>query len=252
MNTRDFYYAFDDPIPYKTLLLHPVRLRDIFKFQVFSTSLMLEKNSVRDVRYISMSYLQFLYETDNSENNNKLFFDGLMRLVLKKPDMQASYGIDEKGKPFFSIDGDMFDSGDFNELRFIISEQNELELPDETIQKEVRDRMEEARKYKQRIHGNAIASLEEQIIALSIYTGWTIDYVNNLSVRKFIKAVRRADHILTSKIYLQASLSGMVEFKDKSAIKHWLSEIDTDKNKNIIVDIESVENKINFSDAQQA
>jgi hypothetical protein len=251
MNNRDFYYTFDDPIPYKNLLLYPVQLKDFYKFQVFASCYFLEKNSKTNIKYISMPYLQFLYETDNVANNNKLFFDGLLRVVLKKPTMSAYYGLDENGKAFFSIDDVKYDSNDFTEIKNIIVEQNNLELPDETIQKEVRDKMEEARRYKQRISGNKIASLEEQIIALGIYTGWTLDYIQTLTIRKFIKAIRRSDHILTSKIYLQASLSGMVEFKDKSVIKHWLSELDTDKNKDIIVDVKSVQNKIDFSDAKK-
>jgi hypothetical protein len=161
------------------------------------------------------------------------------------------YGYDESGEPYFSIDGLSFNKDDFVELRKIISSQNDLDLPDERIQKEVRDKIAEAKRYKEKLSGTSSCSLEEQIIGLAIYAGWDIEKVKNLTIRKFMLSIRRADHILTSTIYLNASLSGMVEFKDKSVIKHWLAKLGSDKNADVIVDLASIEGKVNFSDAKQ-
>ena len=249
MNKMDFFNTFDQPYPYKGLLLHPVKLEQIYEFYFLSSCLVLEKNSSRNIAHITMSYLGYMYEMSDETNNYILLFDSLMRLVLKKKDIKTDYGYDSDKNPYFSIDGVRYNSKDFNEIKLIISSQNDLELPDERIQKEVRDKIEEARRYKAGMNGGKTCSLEEQILSLSIYTGWTPDYIKNMTIRKFTKAIRRADHILSSTIYLEASLSGMVEFKDKSVIKHWLAEIGSGKNDDVTVDLSSVQDKVNFSDA---
>ena len=41
-------------------------------------------------------------------------------------------------------------------IKNIICNQNMIELPDETISKQVRDSLEEARKYKQRLHNSKV------------------------------------------------------------------------------------------------
>ena len=46
-------------------------------------------------------------------------------------------------------------------------------------------------------------------------------------------------------IYLSASMSGMVEFKDKNAIKYWMSDLSKDDNySDVKVDIDDMKNKI--------
>jgi hypothetical protein len=47
-------------------------------------------------------------------------------------------------------------------------------------------------------------------------------------------------------------MSGLVEFKDKSFIKHWLENLEEkDKYKDVALDLEAVQKKINFEDAKR-
>ena len=126
-----------------------------------------------------------------------------------------------------------------------------MDLPDESIQKDVRDKMEEARKFKQKVNGSKIASFEEQLLALSLYSGIELEKIHQMSFRKFMMAIKRVNHMIMSNIYLTASMSGFVTFKDKSVLKGWLADIsDYDKNKDVLMSIESVQNKINMEDAK--
>ena len=254
---HDYYYTFDLPIPYKKLLIHPVKIRDYHEFIYYSSCLTLEKNSIKDpalaIKAITMTYFQYMMEVSNQENNMIALFDALLRLVLNKKDetCEIQYGRLKDGKPFFEIDGEVYDTKDFDEIRKIICDQNLLDLPDESIQKDVRDKMEEARKFKQKINGSKIASFEEQLLALSLYSGIELEKIHQMSFRKFMMAIKRANHMIMSNIYLTASMSGFVTFKDKSVLKGWLADIsDYDKNKDVLMSIESVQNKINMEDAK--
>lgn len=253
-NARDYYYIYDSPVPYKEgkpeeLWIHPATMRNYLDFHIYASCFLLEKNSVPDARVISMSYLEYLYFTSNDENRLIQLFDGLLRLVLRKPELKFLAYTDERGKPFFSVDEHSYNASDFDAIKEIIVEQNLFELPDEMIQKTVRDKMEEARRFKERMNNSKMASLEDQIIAVAIYTGWDMEKIYDLTIRKFIKTLQRADHIMHSQIYLAASLSGFVEFKDKSFIKHWLAEIASDKSKGVTVGLDEVQSKVNLSQA---
>jgi len=239
--------VFDEEFNYKSLKLYPIKLRDYFKFQLFSECLILEKNSVPDVKIIQMTYLQYLYHMKN-ENNlliEKLY--GLLQLAMKRDDFKLIWGYTENGKPFFKIDpdGEMFFSEDFDNIKEILAEQNMFELPDESIQKDVRDDIEKARRIKQRINQSNMADLEEQIVALSLYSGISLEKIYDMTIRKFMISVRRATHMIMSSYYIQASLSGMVEIKDKSLTRHWLVDLnENNKFSDITVALEDIQSKI--------
>lgn len=262
-NPREIQYTFDDPVEFKNgLMLYPVPLRKYYEFYFYAQCLMLEKNSVREpmlaLKTISMTYFEYLAFVSNDDKYNDknpsplLLFFPLLRLCLRLPE-ETKYDFGyrkEDGKPVFIINDNVYDSSDFDLFREIVSEQNELELPDERIQKDVRDSMDRARRERAKLNGQTTAGLEDQIIALSVYTGLDIKVLYDFSLRKFTRMVRRADHILHQKIYLGASLFGFAEFKDKSFIKSWLADIeDEDKTKGVTTDLESIENKVSMKEA---
>lgn len=90
-------------------------------------------------------------------------------------------------KPVFIIGEQEYDADDFIEIKKIIAEQNEIDLIDTDISKEVRDSFEKARQYKQRISGGKVAFLEDYIVGISAATGWALDYIYSMPVRKFRK-----------------------------------------------------------------
>jgi hypothetical protein len=220
-------YIFDIPIEYKGLVFYPGLVKDYIPVFYFSDCLTMDKNSIPDVKIISMTYLDYMYSESTKDKPYLSFFDALLRIILRKPNMVSRY-YRNNGRSYFEIDGQEYNSTDFDEIKKIITEYNCIDVPDEMIQKEIRDADKKAKEMRSRNSGK-MASLEDQIVCVLISSGLSLEEISNLSIRKFIKILERADAKLHYEIYLSASLSGMVEFKDKSFIKHWLSDINKDE-----------------------
>ena len=252
------YLTFDLPVPYKNLKIYPATVRDYIEFSTYSECLTLDKNSIPDPKIISMTELEYIYYSTEKDNKPYLFFfDRLLAICLKDEEdfenLKESilrYKYNETHNPFFIIGENKYDSKDFINIKNIICQQNLVDIPDENISKEVRDSLEEARKYKNK--GKRPATLEDYIVSLSNFTGWEIEYIYSMTVRKFIKSLERINNLIHYKIYMTASMSGFVEFKDKSFIKHWLENLDEkDKYKDVALDLEAVQSKLNFEDAKK-
>lgn len=254
------FITFDLPIPYKNIKIYPVTVRNYGDFMGYSECLTMEKNSIPDPKIISMTELEYMCHLLQTGEKPYLFwFDKILSLCLKDEkgfeDIKESMGryrYDEKGKPFFIIGKDNYTGKDFEEIKRIICIQNIVELPDENISKEVRNSLEKAKEYKRKIAGEVPATLEDYIISLATLTGWDFDYIYNMSIRKFTKCLRRLDMYIHYKIFLSSAMSGMVEYKDKSFIKHWLSGLNDDnKYKDVSMDLDTVQDKISFESAKR-
>lgn len=272
---------FDLPVIYKGLKLYPVRVKDFMELTLYSQCLRLDKNSIPDPKIIQMSELAYLFlattgdETEIDKQTEKkglpalVLFDRLLALALRDdPSFDTisesikRYTI-ENEKPYFLIndtvnldkDGNVvnqikYTEDDFLRIREILARQNDIALIDNRISKEVRDAFEQARLFKAKGKGKA-GSLEDYIISLASATGWTFEYIYEMSIRKFQKTLSRYDNFVHYKIYLAASMSGMVSFKDTSFIKHWLSNITSeDEYGDVSVGLEDVKNTVSLESAK--
>lgn len=243
MDKYEVYFTFDQPVPYKTLKIYPVLMKDFIWFNGLVDCLTIDKNSIPDVKVIQMSYLEYLFESDTEENKNIARLDALLKLVLRD-DVVISYGLNENKKPVIKIGDDLFDGNDFENIKEIICLYNDVEIVDDMIEKSIRDNIKEAERLRMKISGNKMANLEEQIIAIMISTALRMEDISNLSIRKFSKALARIDHKLHYQIYMNASMSGMVKFKDKSVLKHWLSDLSKPNAKDSMVSLDDFKNKM--------
>lgn len=257
----DYYLAYDLPVPYKKLNLYPVTVKDYMMFNLYSGCLAIDKNSIPDIKIISMTYLEYLFyisETKAEEQPFVVLLDRMLSICLKEDtsfekieDSILRYRYDkESKKPFISIGGQDYTSKDFDEIKTIICQQNLIDIPDENISKEVRDSLEQARKYKQKMSGTKPASFEDYLISISCATGWTLDYLFSMTIRKFIKTVTRMDNLIHYKIYLTASMSGMLS--DTSFIKHWLASLEEDDPyKDVSMDLDVIQDKVSLESAKK-
>jgi len=256
------YTSFDLPVPYRGLNIYPIKTADYIIFNHYSQCFLIEKNHTRDISIISMTELEYLYkatEQDTESFPHLLWFDRALSLCLKDDESFSEiknsikrYKYDERGKPFFEVSGEKYTDKDFNEIKEIVCEQNMIELPDTSISKEVKDSLKKAQEYKNRLNGVKPASFEDHIISLSVATGWTMEYIYSLTIRKFIKSIQRLDNLIHYKIYLSASMSGFVEFKDKSFIKHWMASLENkDKYSDVSLDLEAVRGKLSLESAKK-
>lgn len=246
-------YTYDAPIKYKTLTIYPVKMTDYFDFISCVGCLLIDKNSTPNPKIISMSYFDFImYSYEECKKESVVFYpihelDFLLRICLGLDrDAKASpikYGI-FKNKNVFEIDSEIFYSSDFDEIKTIILEQNDVEIPDYHIKKEIREEFELARKLK----GSDIkmCDTEEQMICLSIDTHFPLESIYNMTIRKYKKYMRRMDEKIHYEIYKTAAMSGFVEFKDKSFPKHWMRDLTEDnKYSDVLIPLEEVEKKFN-------
>lgn len=256
-----YYTTYDLPVPYKNIEIYPIIVKDYLLFNSYAQCLNMDKNSIPDPNIISMTNLEYIFYCIDKdiEKPYLLWFDRLLSLCLKDESFNnveqsvERFRYDDKTKkPFFVIKEDIYDSQDFEKIKEIIAKQNLYELIDENISKEVRDSLEEAREYKRKISGIKTASFEDYVVSLSTVTGWTFDYIYSMTIRKFLKSIRRLDNFIHYKIYLTASMSGMVKFEDKSFIKHWLSSIDDEDIYNdVSIDLEEIQDKVSFESAKK-
>ena len=124
MEIREKFYVFDENVPHKNLLIHPIKVRDYTDFLYLAQCLLLERTSIRDpemaVKTIAMSNMEFMFFVSTKENNFIALFYGLLRLVLGKKDddtFNVDFNIDSKGKPYFTIGDSIYNSDDFDQIR---------------------------------------------------------------------------------------------------------------------------------------
>lgn len=239
----EIYYIYDSPVEYKKLKIYPVSVLNALEFYFYVDCLLLDKNSVPDAKIISMSYLDYLFYKNENDNIYLQKLDGLLKLVLKSEDIR--YGIFNK-KHVIQIDGEIYDSIDFDEIKSIICDQNSVETIDENIRKETRDELDKAKRIKDKsIGATKMCGFEDQLICISISTGMTLDEIKLMTLRKFKKYLARIDHKLHYEIYKLAQSSGFVEYKDKNFPKHWMADLENeDRYSDVLIDEDEVKNKI--------
>ena len=238
---------FDKPIQYKDLLIYPVQMKDYLEFHWLSSCLLIDKNSIPDINIISMSYLNFLYYMSATNDEPYIYMVKMLLCMVLHMDFdeEMSFYVDENDKAFFKVRGIAYDSSDFDEIVKIIFEQNCITPIDNTIQKEVRDALQKAEEFKMQQTKQKMCSLEEQMICVLISTPLKLEDIYELTIRKFEKILRRVDAKLHYQIYLSASMSGMVKFKDENAIKHWMNDLtNDDRYADVKVDMDTMRNKI--------
>lgn len=238
---------FDEPIPYKELLIYPVTMKDYLEFHWLVSCLLIDKNSIPDINVISMSYLRFLYY--NAANNDEpyVYMVKMLLCMVLHIDFneEMSFYVDENDKAFFKVRSIAYSGSDFDEIVKIIFEQNCITPIDNTIQKEVRDALEKAEEFKMQQTKQKMCSLEEQMICVLISTPLKLEDIYKLTIRKFEKILQRVDAKLHYQIYLNASMSGMVKFKDESVIQHWMNDLTKDdRYSDVKVDMDTMRNKI--------
>lgn len=238
------FTTFDLPIVYKELSFIPVSMKDYFPFMYFSQVLTIEKDDIPDPKVISMKYLEYLFYAAKSDNDILPMLDAILRITTRKTDSIMQYSKDSKGKYVLVIDGSKYDSNDFEEIRKIICIQNDLQLPDTTMQKKIRERLADYERLLRKKNGSdKPSSIEDLVIALTISSSLTLKDIYEMPIRKFFRAIKRVDAKLHYQIMMTAKTSGFVKFRDDSAIKHWLSSLDVENRG--FMSMEEAERKMN-------
>ena len=242
------FYANDYPIPFKSLKIYPVKVDLFFYFQLFSQCLLVPHRTSGDAKAISMSYLKYLcyLATEKNEEEHLLFLTELLSIVFKVPHIfrneqgETKYNIEiDIDKAEIRVLNEIIDSKDFDTLRKIILEQNDIEFPDETINPEVLRVYNEIQEFKRKHNSFKMCNFEDQINIVVAQTSYKREEVLNMTIRSFSKIFERL--ILINDYEIKSLLSPYMDKKDIKAIQHYLS--DTSKTLKERIESETMEEK---------
>lgn len=262
--TIEKYRAFDEPIPYKDLLIYPIKSRDYYRFMPSLTVFDIQKNRIPDIQIIQMSYLQFLFglilndigwrekfitimclcfgvEEINCENNrikrgafwNELGKDGELIFHLNGYDIDF---IDIDGLLKIKIKGCELDSSDFDTLNKYIHYQNIYDYFDEFVNDDVREIVEKY--YSMRNKGIKPPTFEEKVLSVMSELGVVKSQVANMTMisveQIFHIAIRRTDYVVEHNYRAHAMTD-----KKLPDIEHWAYKTNKERFSEVFVNAES-------------
>lgn len=241
------YVTFDKPIPYKGLLIYPIRMKDIYEFLFSYDVLTIEKNKIPDVEVIQMSYLNFIMTkliTDNTEFNKDFTvgniwvykFSEIMRLCFQIEPHELMV-IEDEGKISLKIKDVVVNAQDFEDIKRIIMYQNIVEYDDTTMNEDFKKVVEDYYKIKNK--GIVSPTIECKINTLISNTNYTAIEINELTYRKFDQCfkiiVDKIDYIVNAMAKIQGS---------NAPLEHWVYKSDKQKYSEIFSEANNFESNL--------
>lgn len=237
------------------LLIYPVTMYSYLDFFIAVNCLMIDKNKTPDPRIIRMSYLDYLFylvETNNQENQYYSYMLVMLvrifELCLKLASNDIKYVKDDNGKNNLIIKDEIINGTDFENIKNIILYQNIPNYDDSYVDPKVEEALREAEEFMNK-NKKKMASLEDQLVCVLISASLKMKDIYDLTIRKFSKILERVDYKLHYTIYKQAECGGMVTFKQE--IDHWMCDLRKGKFDGILMEYDSLDNKINGKTARQ-
>lgn len=173
------YFWFDKPVPYKLnkkqeIFIYPVKLKDSELFLSSLDILSIDKNSLPNVSYISMSYLDFLINVfilskeEEVAESSKIKLAEIFYLCLKWEDKNVSFQFD--GRKYKLICEDLVINGEqFEDIRRIILYQNLIDFDDEYINPDIKKAIVEYEAIKSQ--NIVIPNAERKMAIITAHTG---------------------------------------------------------------------------------
>lgn len=229
----DVFYDINAPVPYKNLLIYPVKTLYYKVFHSFALCFFVNKYDSGIPECMGFNPLQFLFYQDpargiDNATNYLPLLEQLLLMCLKKEIMTGKektirFIKKEKNKCFFYIEDEIYDWQDFEAIRDIICKQNCIELPDYKIHPDIRKKLKEKEELLNRVNNNKIASFEELIDCLMLAGHYDEDYILNLSIRRFTNLLQRYN--IMKNYELMTILSPNFDKADRDKIPSWISAI---------------------------
>lgn len=251
---KDLFYSdllYNREIIYsKNIILFPIKMKNIIEFQQYSYALTIRKNSIfNDKQIIKMEYLDFIkYSYNNLDLASKYdmpilpycysFVLQLLQLVC----VNSVIKYDIQNLDIY-VNDELITSKMFDDIRKIIILQNDIDFDiDEFMNKDTIKALEKAKQFE--IKKNKEKSdIEDYIDSLVIALKVSDKYVENLTIRKFWRYIKRINKYNDYTALKTAELVGFVTFKEP--INHWMTSIEVeDKYKNLKTSEQEIKNKV--------
>ena len=155
MNRYEREITNDEPINLHKLDIYPITMRNYFDFVISSSILKIRKNVFNDIRFIPMSYLDFLItiivekdeeieqekklypEKENQINHYSTKLYRILSISLNRYDFQLRWMINENGKYIIAIDDIILDCHQFDEIRDLILSRNNIVKEEEILDEDL-------------------------------------------------------------------------------------------------------------------
>lgn len=245
---EELYFALDKSVPYDlkcgTIInISPILVKDYPLYSLCKNILTIPKNELGISEYVTMSYLEFLINLFNNNEDYSKKLANLLRLSLsedifvfkiidKVPQIKV---LNEDGNVKFIITKKEFDS-----IVKIILHQNDINYDDTFMSTDVKKELEKyyALKYK----NIKQPSFEKQRAYVISKTGISIQDINNMTYRCFSSIYHAS---VDSEIYLgEKMIQASQKYDVKEDVVHPLYRMDKNKLEGAFVSKESLENKI--------
>jgi hypothetical protein len=258
------YRAFDNPVPYKGLLLYPVKAQDYYRFMSNVGVLGIQKNRTPDVKIIQMSYLQFVFglilndiewrgkfieimqlclNVKIADLSNKKIARGLFWNEMDKDDSlifhlngYAIDFIDRNNRLFIKIFNSELSASEFDELIRYIFYQNIYDYFDEFISDDVREVVDKY--YAMRNKNINPPTFEEKVISVMSVLGAPkreIAQMSMISIEQlFHSVIRRTDYMIEHNYRAHAMTD-----KPLPDIEHWAYKSNKERFSEVFVDAQS-------------
>jgi hypothetical protein len=244
-------YTFDYPIVYKNLKIYPIKMQNIFEFNFSIHCLLLDQFNDKDVNenfsILQMSFLDYLFYYNERHPDYEVMYllIQLLSICLQIDFFDDKNAIqvkqDEKNRHILNIGGVEINGNDFENIRRIICQQNNIDTTIFDLDPLVREQLNKTIAVQNSLAKDETCSLEEQVLTIMLLTGLDEKQIANLSIRKFRKILDRADLMMHYQIYKTAETSGTVTFKQP--YPHWLAKLNKNVSHNV-TSYESVKQKI--------
>lgn len=249
------YFWVDKPVPYKVDKEHEIQIKPISvenseMFLSWIDILSIDKNSLPNPQYISMSYLEFIITTliliDDKQiaNINSLKLASILKLCLGIDDEIFIY-FNERKKPYLQYNDIIINSSKFEDIRRIILYQNILHYDDTYINPDVKKAMEQVDKMKNR--DIDIPNLERRMAIITAHCG--------LSKLEQLKMTYRSHNLLFEEVYGEvdyttirtAALIGNMFSKQKNEIEDWIYKKKHNKYEKYFIDTKNYQQSMGGS-----
>lgn len=222
----DSFITFDEPIPFKGLMVYPVMLKEWNSFICLYDVISIDKNSSGNIEYIKMSYLDFLANNIMSElvNNPEMSITAtklilILSLCLKVDGKDIDLVTEDNNHWSLVINDIKLDSKEFDQLKRVILYQNiaGYDEKDKFVDPSLKKAFEEYQRLTSR--GYKEKPLDEQIAVVQSHTGMRKLDILEMTARSFKLLFNACVSEIDYQCLKTAELSGNVEFKH--AIEHW-------------------------------
>lgn len=233
------YFWFDLPVPYKLekdkeIFIYPIEVKDSEVFLSSIDIISIDKNSLNDPKYISMSYLDFLFsafifgDDKNLSELSKIKLAFLLSKCLKWEDeTDIKIIVDNKNKGKIIYKNYEIKSKQFEDIRRIILYQNLIDFDDSYVNPDVKEAINELEKVK--FQNIEIPNIERRMAIIAAHTGILKTVQMGMTYRSHTALFKEVYGEVDYSTIRTAALVGNMFSKKKNEIEDWIYKKKQDK-----------------------